>query len=107
PVERPQLALVEDLRDEAGVAQRGDVAALAGGDAGRLLAAVLQRVQGEVGELRDLAARRVHAEHPTLVAGAVAIRKNVLGAALGEPRSVIHEELATSWPDLAKQANKG
>ena len=46
-LQRPQLLLVEDLGDEARVAQRGDVAALAGGDPGRLLAAVLERVEAK------------------------------------------------------------
>ena len=55
------------------VAQRGDVAALAGGDPGRLLAAVLERVEREVGEPGDVVAGRVDAEDPALVARAVAI----------------------------------
>ena len=58
-VERPQLLLVEDLGDEARVAQRGDVPALAARDPGRLLAAVLQRVQREVGEPGHIVAGRV------------------------------------------------
>ena len=44
-LQRAQLLLVEDLVDEALVAHRHDVAALAGGDPGRLLAAVLERVE--------------------------------------------------------------
>ena len=72
-VERAELLLVEDLGDEARVAKRRDVPALAGRDAGRLLAAVLERVEGEVGELRDLGARRVHAEDAALVARAVTV----------------------------------
>ena len=72
-VERAELLLVEDLRDEPGVAERRDVPALARGDPGRLLAAVLERVEGEVGELRDLGAGRVHAEDAALVARAVAV----------------------------------
>ena len=56
-LQRLQLLLVEDLGDQAGVAQGGDVAALAGGDPGRLLAAVLQRVEAEVGEPGDVVAR--------------------------------------------------
>ena len=72
-LQRPQLLLVEDLGDEPRVAQRRDVAALAGGDPGRLLAAVLQRVEAEVGEPGDVVAGRVYAEHPALVARAVAV----------------------------------
>ena len=71
--ERPQLLLVEDLGDEPELTQRGDVAALAGGDPRRLLAAVLERVEPEVGEPRDVAAGRVHAEDPALIARAIAI----------------------------------
>ena len=75
-LERPQLLLVEDLGDEAGVAQRRDVAALAGGDPGRLLAAVLERVEAEVGEAGDVVAGRVYAEDPALVARSIAVAEN-------------------------------
>src|SRR6476620_8807921 len=47
--QRTQLLLVEDLGDEAGLAHRRDHPALTGGDPGRLLAPVLQRVEPEVG----------------------------------------------------------
>ena len=57
-----QLLLVEDLRDEAEVAQRGQAALLRDGDARGLLAAVLQREEPEVREPRDVAVGRVHAE---------------------------------------------
>ena len=72
-LQRPQLLLVEDLGDEAGVAQGGDVAALAGRDPGRLLAAVLQRVEPEVGEAGDVVAGRVYAEDAALVTRPVAV----------------------------------
>src|SRR3954463_15213567 len=71
--QRPQLALVEHLRDEAEVAHGHDVTVLRGGDAGRLLAAVLQRVEPEVGESGDVGARREDAEDSTLVARPVAV----------------------------------
>ena len=48
------MALVEDLRDEAHVLVDQDLRAVADRDAGRLLAAVLEGVEPEVGELRDL-----------------------------------------------------
>ena len=57
-----QLALVEDLRDEAHVPDGEHPAAVADGDARALLPAVLERVEREVGEARDVAARRVDAE---------------------------------------------
>ena len=49
-----EVALVEDLRDQAHVLVDQDLLAVADGDAGRLLAAVLQGVEAEVGELGDL-----------------------------------------------------
>ena len=67
-----QLLLVEDLGHQAEVPERGDVAALAGRDARGLLAAVLQRVEREVGEPGDFALRRVDAENATFVARSVA-----------------------------------
>ncbi len=86
-IERSQLLLVEDLRDEAGVAQGGDLPALAGGDPGRFLAAVLERVEREVGEPGDLAAGRVDAEDPALVARAVAVWNAAVVAVRGDPLS--------------------
>ena len=68
PLQRAQLLLVEHLVDEPLVAHRHDVAALGDGDARRLLAAVLERVEREVGEPRDLALGRDYAEHAALVA---------------------------------------
>jgi hypothetical protein len=78
-VERSQLLLVEDLRDETGVSQSRDVTALAGGDPRRLLAAVLQRVEREVRQARDVVTRREYAKNPALITRAVAVRKRPLG----------------------------
>src|SRR6185503_14648564 len=74
-----------------GVAQGGDVAALAGGDPGRLLAAVLQRVEREVGEPGDVVARRVYAEHPAFITRAVAVGREPLESGQGArfPRKVV------------------
>ena len=58
PGERGEVALVEDLRDQAHVLVDEDPAAVADRDAGRLLAAVLEGVEAEVGELGDLLAGR-------------------------------------------------
>src|SRR5262249_36780395 len=63
-VKAAQLLLVEDLRDEAHVAQRGDASLIGDGDAGRLLAAALQRDQAEVRDARDVAFGRANAEEP-------------------------------------------
>ena len=71
-LERAQLLLVEDLVDEALVAHRHDVAVLGGRDAGGLLAAVLERVEREVGEPGDLLLRREYAEDAALVTGSFA-----------------------------------
>ena len=57
-----QLLLVEDLRDEAEVAQRREPALVGDGDPRRLLAAVLEREEAEVGEPGDVAVVRVDAE---------------------------------------------
>ncbi len=62
PRERLQLALVEDLRHESHVAHRHHAPAVGDGDARALLAAVLQRVEREVGQAGDVAAGRVDAE---------------------------------------------
>ena len=61
-VQAGEASLVEHLRHEAEVAQRGQPAVLADGDPRRLLAAVLQRVEAEVREPGDVTAGRPHAE---------------------------------------------
>ena len=61
-VQAAQLLLVEDLRDEAHVAQHGQAAVVGDGDPGRLLAAVLEREQPEVGDARDVALGGADAE---------------------------------------------
>ena len=71
-LQRAQLLLVEDLVDEALVAHRHDVAVLGGRDAGRLLAAMLERVEREVGQPGDLLLRREDAEDAALVTGSFA-----------------------------------
>src|SRR5262249_6394754 len=62
PLQAVELLLVEDLRDEAEIAQRGEAAVLGDGDPRGLLASVLQREEAEVREARDIALGRVHAE---------------------------------------------
>ncbi len=62
--------LVEDLGDEAHVLVDEDLLAVARRDARRLLAAVLQRVEPEVGELGDLLAGRPDTEDAAGVLGA-------------------------------------
>ena len=74
PTRLRERRLVEDLRDQAHVLVDEDLPAVADRDAGRLLAAVLQGVQAEVGELGDVLARRPHPEHATGVLGALVLR---------------------------------
>ena len=81
--ERLELALVEDLRHEAEVAHGHDVAALAGGDAGGLLPAVLEREEREVGEPGDFRLGCEHAEDAALVARPVAIVELLGGGVWG------------------------
>ena len=61
-VQAAQLLLVEDLRDEAHVAQHRQAAVVGDGDPGGLLAAVLEREEPEVGDARDVALGRADAE---------------------------------------------
>jgi hypothetical protein len=58
-----ELLLVEDLRDEAHVAEHGQPALVGDGDSGRFLAAVLEREEPEEGDARDVALRGADAEH--------------------------------------------
>ena len=61
-LERLEGRLVEDLRDEAQLAHRGDASAVGDGNACALLPAMLQRVETEVGEPSDVAIRSINAE---------------------------------------------
>ena len=65
PLEGVERGLVEDLRDQAHVLVDEDLPPVADRDAGRLLAAVLEGVEPEVGQLGDVLARRPDAEDPT------------------------------------------
>ena len=72
PREGTELRLVEHLRHEPELARGHDLAAVDGRDPGRLLPAVLERVQREVREPGDVGFRRVDAEDAALVARALA-----------------------------------
>ena len=69
-----ERGLVEDLRDQAHVLVDQDLAAVADRDAGRLLAAVLQGVEAEVGQLGDVLAGGPDAEDAAGVLGALVLR---------------------------------
>ena len=71
PAQRRQRLLVEDLRHQPEVLEDDDLAAVGDRDAGGLLAAVLQRVQAVVGELRDVLAGRPDTEDAAFLAGPV------------------------------------
>ena len=72
--------LVEDLAHQPQPLVQREPRAIAGGDPGRLLAAMLQRVQADVGEARHRVARGVDADHAALLARAVGIEDGqVLG----------------------------
>ena len=66
--------LVEHLADEAEVLDDRDLAVVGHGDAGALLAAVLQGVQPEEGQARDVVARRVDAEDATAVVETIVVQ---------------------------------
>ncbi len=82
--QRAQFVFVEDLGDQSGVAHGGDVAALAGGDAGRLLTAMLERVQAEVGQARNVVSGCEDSEDATFVSRSIAVRDARLGQ-VGKP----------------------
>src|SRR6185436_7468054 len=77
---RAEVVLLEDLGDEAERALGDDVAAVVGrGDAGRLLAPVLERVQGEIREAGHVVLGPVDPEDAALVARTVALVGEGLG----------------------------
>ena len=73
-----QRCLVEDLRDEAHVLVDEDLLAVTGRDAGRLLAAVLQRVEPEVRQLGDVLTGSPDAEDPAGVLRALLAGEEVM-----------------------------
>ncbi len=78
-VQRLQGGLIEDLRDEAHVLVHEDLAAVGHGDTGRLLPAVLQGVDAEVGEFGHVLARRPYPEHAAGVLRPEVVRVEVVG----------------------------
>ena len=62
--QRLKARLGEHLRYEAHVLEDDDMAAITYRDAGGLLASVLEGIEAEVGELRDVVAGCPDAEHP-------------------------------------------
>ncbi len=71
PWQRGEVGLGECLRDQPHLPVVFELLAVSRGDPGALLAAVLQGVQPEVGDARDVLARREDAEDATGLARAV------------------------------------
>src|SRR4051812_10775758 len=94
-LERLERGVVEDLRDQTHVLVDQDLAAVADRDAGRLLAAVLERVEAEVDELGDLLARSPDPEHATGVLGTLVLRVE----RRGEP--TVAATAALGWSHVA------
>ena len=69
------VGIGEDLAHQALVLAHEHRRAVAHGDAGRLLAAVLQGAQGEVRDARHVLARGPHAEDAALLLGMVGRRR--------------------------------
>ena len=78
----PQLVFVKDLGYQAAVAHGGDVAALAGGNTGRFLSAVLKCVQAEVGESRDIVSGCVYAKDTAFITRSLAIQESLFAQGL-------------------------
>ena len=83
--QRAQGGLVEDLADEPHVLVDEDLLTVTGGDAGRLLAAVLQRVEPEVRQLGDVLAGSPDSEDTAgilraLLVGVEIVRESAVAA---------------------------
>ena len=93
-LERGERGLVEDLRDQAHVLVDQDLAAVAHRDAGGLLAAVLEGVEAEVGQLGDVLARRPDAEDAAGVLRALVVGVECCGqptvATRARPAGLVH-----------------
>jgi hypothetical protein len=94
-LERLERGVVEDLRDQAHVLVDQDLAAVADRDAGRLLAAVLQRVETEVAELRHLFAGGPDPEDTASILGTLVQRVE----RCGEP--TVAARAAGGWGHVA------
>ena len=66
-----QRLLIEDATHQAEALVEGEASAIGDGDASRLLSAVLERVQPDVGQARDRLARRPDADDAALLARTV------------------------------------
>ena len=68
-IQAGERLLVEDLADQAEPLVQGQPIPIRNGDAGRLLATMLQRVESHVGHARHRVSGRVGPHHAALLAG--------------------------------------
>ena len=94
-LERLERGLVEDLRDQAHVLVDQDLAAVADRDAGRLLAAVLEGVEAEVGELGDVLTGGPDTEDAAGVLGSAVLRVEVVRQAAVSATAALE---SLGWP---------
>ena len=87
--QRREIAFRENARDQAEVLFHHDGLAVAGRDACRFLAAVLQRLQAEVGDTRGVALGCPHTKDRALVFGRVVVEEGIWDA--GEKVVVAHD----------------
>ena len=110
-LERGERGLVEDLRDQAHVLVDQDLAAVADRDAGRLLAAVLEGVEAEVGQLGDVLARRPDAEDAAGVLRALVLGVECCGqpavATRAGPAGLVHAAESTGGSGSAQIRRPG
>ena len=101
PAQARERRLVEDLSDQAEVLVHHHARTVADRDPRGLLAAVLKRVETEVGQLRDLFTPRPNAEHAARVLRARALGVEVL------PKPAVasgHLPLLASWIGERREA---
>src|SRR4029453_5913583 len=91
PVQAAQFLLVEDLCDEAEVAQDSQASRVGDRDPPGFLAAVLEREESEVGDARDVAAGRADAEHAAHQAPPSMIRNEAQSSLDGSAHAITAE----------------
>lgn len=74
-----QGLLGKNVRDQALILVHEDLLAVGGRDAGALLAAMLEGVEGEVGETRNVLARGPHSEDAAVIAGTIVSEELLIG----------------------------
>ena len=103
PVQTLQRRLVEDLRHQAHVLVDHDVGAIADGHPGRLLAAVLEGVEPEVGQLGDSLAGCPHSEHAAGILGTFVVPGQIV---IKTSVSALHSASVGAVTDSRKHRNR-